>query len=202
PAGSGWTPPCAPLRPCSPRVVPPPPRASPGSGPPGSCRAKACAMNKGVFAAVLLLGFLLAHGSAAAEQPWCKLDDPAAYRAALTSAGGAAPVCPPIEDPQTLPDQLVLPMPCGEQLVLRKVVVAAATLLDQEIAYLGVPPALAPLVEGARIAKIAGSFLAGSGPRDPARPLDAYRLDGRSFYIGKYVVTEPQYRAIALIGAD
>ena len=162
-------------------------------------------MNKGVFPAVLLLGFLLARGSAAADQPWCKLDDPAAYRAALKSAGGAAPVCPPIGDPQTLPDQLVLPMPCGERLVLRKVVIAAATLLDQEIAYLGVPAAdgsaLEPLIEGARTAKVAGSFLAGSGPRDPGRPSNQNRLDGRSFYIGKYVVTEPQYRAIALIGA-
>src|SRR5262249_57006505 len=114
PAGSGWTPPCAPLRPCSPRVVPPPPRASPGSGPPRSCRAKACAMNKRVFPAVLLLGFLLARGSAAAEQPWCRLDDPAAYREALKSAGGSAPICPPIGDPQTLPDPLGLPLPCGD----------------------------------------------------------------------------------------
>jgi formylglycine-generating enzyme required for sulfatase activity len=158
-----------------------------------------------VFAAVLLLGFLPARGSAASEPPWCKLDDPAAYRAALKSAGGAGPVCPPIGDPQTLPDELVLPMPCGGRLVLRKVVVAAKTLLDQEIAHLGVPTAdgstLEPLIEGAHTAKLAGSFLAGSGPRDPGRTLDQNRLDGRSFYIGKYVVTEPQYRAIALIGA-
>jgi formylglycine-generating enzyme required for sulfatase activity len=162
-------------------------------------------MNKRVFAAVLLLGLLLARGSDAAEPPWCKLDDPAAYRAALKSAGGAAPVCPPIDDPQTLPDQLVLPMPCGERLVLRKVVVAAATLLDQETAYLGVPSAdestLEPLIEGARTAKLAGSFLAGSGPRDPGRPSNQNRLNGRSFYIGKYVVTEPQYQAVALLGA-
>ncbi len=60
---------------------------------------------------------------------------------------------------------------------------------------------LEPLIEGPRTAKVAGSFLAGSGPRDPGRPANQNRLDGRSFYIGKYVVTEPQYRAIALIGA-
>src|SRR5262249_5548298 len=141
PACSGWSSAISPSRPCWPRAAPRPPPASPGSGPPGSCRARACAMNKGVFAAVLLLGFVLARGSAAAERRGCKLDVPAASRAGLKAAAGPAPVCPSIGDPQTLPDQLVLPMPCGERLVLRKVVVAAATLLDQEVAYLGVPTA-------------------------------------------------------------
>ena len=62
-------------------------------------------------------------------------------------------------------------MPCGERLVLRKVVVAAWTLLDQATAYLGVPSAngstIEPLIERPRTAKVAGSFLAGSGARDP-----------------------------------
>jgi formylglycine-generating enzyme required for sulfatase activity len=164
------------------------------------------ATNKPILIAGLLLNTLLSGLTDAAEHSWCKLDDPAAYRAALKIAGGASPPCPPIADPQTVPDELVLPMPCDERMVLRKVVVGSETLLDQQTAYLGAPAdekgGLNSLIDGARTTVLAGSFLVGNGPRDPQLPTDQNRLNGRSFYIGKYVVTEPQYRAIALLGAD
>jgi formylglycine-generating enzyme required for sulfatase activity len=163
-------------------------------------------MNNRVFVAGLLLALFLARGSDAVERSWCQLDDPAAYRAALKPLGRAAPACPPIADPQTLPDELVLPMPCDERMVLRKVVVGGKTLLDQQTVYLGVPAdeqsGLDSLINGARTTVLAGSFLTGSGPRDPQRPESQTRLNGRSFYLGKYVVTDPQYRAISLLGLD
>jgi formylglycine-generating enzyme required for sulfatase activity len=163
-------------------------------------------MSNRVFFAGLLLAPFLARASDAVERSWCQLDDPAAYRAAFKPAGRTAPACTPIADPQTLPDELVLPMPCDERMVLRKVVIGSTTLLDQQTVYLGVPgdeqSGLDSLIKGARTAVLAGAFLTGSGPRDPQRPGSQSRLNGRSFYLGKYVVTDPQYRAISLLGSD
>src|SRR6516162_8765570 len=163
-------------------------------------------MSNRVFFVSLLFALFLARAPDAVERSWCQLDAPAAYRAALEPARRAAPACPPIADPQPLPDELVLPMPCDERMVLRKVVVEGKTLLDQQTVYLGVPAdkqsGLDSLINGARTTVLAGSFLTGSGPRDPQRPGRQTRLNGRSFYLGKYVVTDPQYRAISLLGSD
>jgi formylglycine-generating enzyme required for sulfatase activity len=134
--------------------------------------------------------------------PWCAMDDPATWR---TAPNGD---CPQADDPQTLPEQLDLPLPCTGFLVMRKVVVAAANLLDEQVVYLGGAagePGMAELEavkDGPLQVTLAGGFTHGEGPRDPTRPPPLEKLNGRSYYIAKYPLTDLQRRRIMLIGAD
>jgi formylglycine-generating enzyme required for sulfatase activity len=166
-------------------------------------------MNSSAAAACSALVLVVLHLArpSGAEQPWCKIDDPSAYRAALKAAsGGRDPTCPSPADPQTLPDELVLPMPCDERLVLRKVVVSGETLLDQQTAHLGEPVDeegnLTSVTNGPHTTVLAGAFLGGWDQRDRHRPIDPRKLNGRTYYLGKYEVTEPQYRAIGLLDGN
>ena len=151
---------------------------------------------------VLALALL---ASDAAATPWCAVDDPAGYHAGievLRAAGQrdlSALECPPIADPQTLPDEIKLPMPCGRAMLFRKVPVPAEHVLDQKQAALGdVVPAdqaapLAKLATGPWDQPVAGSFSGfGNGPGpDLAAHLES--LAERAYYLGKYEVTEPQF---------
>jgi formylglycine-generating enzyme required for sulfatase activity len=128
---------------------------------------------------------------------WCRIDDPAAFHAAKEKAAGAAATCPLPEDAQTLPQEIALPLPCGHLMMLEKIVVGGSTILDQQQVYLGATPDAANLVEqvsdGPHQAVLAGAFSQGEGARDPKRSADLKKLSGRSYYVGKYVVTEAQY---------
>ena len=153
---------------------------------------------------VLVCALVLAAvtGGSVQAAPWCAMDDPAAWRAAPNGA------CPQADDPQTLPEQLTLPLPCSGFLVMRKVVVASANLLDEQVVYLGGAagePGMAELEsvkDGPLQVTLAGGFTHGEGPRDPTRPPALEKLNGRSYYIAKYPLTDQQRRRIMLIGAD
>ena len=151
---------------------------------------------------LLMLGALAAPSAHAAIPAWCTIDDPARN---LDRSAASAP-CPTPADPQTLPDRVALPLPCFGFLLLGKVVVSASNVLDHEKVHLGNPaadaatPALQGLIEGPQVATLAGGFNQGEGARDPARQVDLARLNGRSYYLGVYPLTQPQLQRIRLIG--
>jgi hypothetical protein len=130
---------------------------------------------------------------------WCTLDDPAAARAQK---------CPAIEDQQALPVQLALPLPCDGYLMLRKVIVPSATVLDEQTVYLGGAAAeptaagLESVTNGPVQLPLAGGFFEGTAKRAPQIPASLDKLQGRAYYIAKYPLTEPQRRRIDTIGAD
>ena len=140
-----------------------------------------------------------AHAQPAAMPAWCALDDPAAARAQK---------CPAIEDQQALPVQLALPLPCDGYLMLRKVIVPSATVLDEQTVYLGGAAAeptaagLESVTNGPVQLPLAGGFFEGTAKRAPQIPASLDKLQGRAYYIAKYPLTEPQRRRIDTIGAD
>ncbi len=158
---------------------------------------------------LLSLGLLWAgtHAVQAAPLSWCAVDDPARTRNPST----ATTPCPTPADPQTFPDRLALPLPCFGYMLMSKVVVSAKNVLDSQKVYLGSPPpdqlnnAITGLIEGPQVASLAGSFNQGEGPRDPKKPVDLSRLNGRSYYVALYPLTQPQasrIQAIKEVGAD
>ena len=159
-----------------------------------------------VLGAVLGAG-VLAPGALHAAEPWCRLDDPAAFRAArakLQAQGNDdanAVTCSAPANSQRLPDELVLPLPCGHRMVFRKVVVGAETVLDNLPVSLGEPAdptSLALVTNGPRVQPLSAGFTHGEGERDPNVQPDLTKLKGRAYYIGKYEVTAPQYRLHAV----
>jgi formylglycine-generating enzyme required for sulfatase activity len=133
---------------------------------------------------------------------WCRVDDPAVYHALRQKAEanggqGAPPACPAPADSQTLPQELALPLPCGHVMMFEKIVVGGANILDEQSVFLGATPdpsnAVERVSDGPHAAFLAGAFSQGEGARDPEKPPNLDKLNGRSYYIGKYVVTEPQY---------
>jgi hypothetical protein len=140
-----------------------------------------------------------AYAEPAAIPAWCALDDPAAARAQK---------CPTIEDQQALPVQLALPLPCGGYLMLRKVIVPSATVLDEQTVYLGGATAeptaagLESVTNGPVQLPLAGGFFDGNARGPPQTPASLDKLQGRAYYIAKYPLTEPQRRRIDTIGAD
>ncbi len=169
-----------------------------------------------VIGAVLLA--LWAKPTYAAEPPvkrasdWCRVDDPAAYRLAREKAqttNSSAPIpCPTTAGAQSLPAELALPLPCGHVMLFEKIVVGGKNLLDEEQVYLGAVPSdadkLSTVLDGPQEDRLAGAFPSGNGTRDPKKPADLKQLDGKSYYVAKYVVTEPQYRLLTanLMAAD
>jgi formylglycine-generating enzyme required for sulfatase activity len=170
------------------------------------------------FVVPLAIG-IISTGMALAEEPrlrlpdntphadWCRLDDPAWYRAELyrigtSSVPDAEPGCPQIRPAGELPDTLILPLACGHAIVFQKVVVDGRTVLDQETIRLGDRPiasskGLTELARGYRDESIAGAFNQGFGDRKPGSEIDLQHLSGRSYYIGKYEVTDFQYHLFA-----
>ncbi len=104
--------------------------------------------------------------------------------ASVASVASAAP--PPWDakfyDPKPLPDDVVLPMPCGGSMAFRKVEVAATGPLGDAPFNLGGSDAGRGFVEGVRPAHIAGSFPAG----------DALRY----YLVAKHEVSRLQYQAV------
>lgn len=141
--------------------------------------------------------------SSATADAWCRLDDPAyaeaerkRLRLGRSEAGQVA--CRPAESAVNLPDELILPMPCGRFMVFRRVGVPAKHLLDHQQIFLGgsteqvgdaAAAAVASSMAGQHEDYIAGSFTA---PKATGR-------QERSYYIGKYEVTGPQYAALAAL---
>jgi|GEM_PF-1390771 len=148
---------------------------------------------------------LAALPTAPTATPWCAIDDPGGYRAGLEALRAAgvrdlsALRCPEIAAADTLPDELVLPMPCGRAMVFRKVPVPVEHILDQQQAALGdVLPAdqttpYARLTMGPWNQPIAGSFSRFADNAAAPPPADLNDIDERAFYLGKYEVTAPQW---------
>lgn len=121
--------------------------------------------------ALTSLGLVLTAGTAAASD-WCRLDDPAAW-----TAGGERG-CAASANPQALPEELALPLPCGRQAVFRRIIVPASSPLDHELVWLGAPESagggaddLSAVVNAPRRVPLAGGFTTDGG---------------RAYYIGKY----------------
>lgn len=89
-------------------------------------------------------------------------------------------------DPETQAQELTLPMPCGGTMVFRRIEVGGnpGWLGEQQI-ELGSGDADSP-VDGRRLAYISGTFTG-----DDSNP-----GAGRHYYLGKYEVTELQYRVL------
>jgi formylglycine-generating enzyme required for sulfatase activity len=150
-----------------------------------------------------------AAGSMAADtrlsKDWCRVDDPATYRLARAEAASKSPdppACPAPADPQQLPKTIALPLPCGRVMMVEKIVVGSTNVLDEQEVHLGQTDAggnqITELTAGPQVARLAGAFTQGEGTRSPTQspPLD--KLNGRSYYIGRYPVTEPQYRLMTM----
>ena len=129
---------------------------------------------------------------------WCRTDDSAAFIALARSAESIdeAALCSqvPTASGETLPDTLALPLPCGHRLLFRKVRVPADFLLDQRVAAFGSSSrgtVSAAFARGPWDAPISGVFSEDEDARPIVGNLDA--VSARSFYMGKYELTELQY---------
>ena len=148
----------------------------------------------------LLLLLLTAAGPPAPSAPRadaCRLNDPATALSAKPDNPCSHPV-----DPQTLPDEVSLPLPCGQLMLFRKVVVGSVSVLDQQMVHLGASADpedfLGVISHGPRVEPLSGAFTDGDARRDPSRPPDLGKLKTRSYYIGKYPVTEFQFKLLAM----
>ncbi len=155
-------------------------------------------MNRRVFITILVIAVTWSTVSAETRISWCQHDDPAYVETRRqeqeigSQEVGAKIPCPSIENAQSLPVQLVLPMPCGRRMVLRRIEIRVEHALDHTYAYLGTvsetgdsdKPAAAVMatINGPFTGKVSGGF--------------AQKSKGtqwRYFYIGKYEVTALQY---------
>ncbi len=127
---------------------------------------------------------------------WCELDDPAHYLNTDT--------CPEVTNNQDLPQQIVLPMPCGRKMVFKKVLIQTDHLLDDQQVFLGEfhdvdiatsePESLYPLLRsGPRNAYISGGFTQAGRPGKSVNERSLSQNRERAYYIAKYELTMPQY---------
>lgn len=148
---------------------------------------------------VVVFGGFFFVPEALADSSWCLLDDPAEYRKLKKKAKGSTFECPSIDETQKLPEQLALDLPCGRQMVFRKVVVPANSLLDHTEISMGSFTASAQpgtnedLISSLRKEYVSGSFSQGTGERDPLKKPEFNKIQGRSFYIGKYEILSHHY---------
>ena len=157
-------------------------------------------------ALALLLGALclVSAGSAQVrtEPPlrsdWCRTDDPPAFIALAKQAESIdeAALCAqvPATTGEALPDTLALPLPCGHRMLFRKVRVPADFLLDQRVASFGSSgggTVNSAFARGPWDAPISGVF----SEDEDARPIvgNLGAVIARSFYVGKFELTELQY---------
>lgn len=155
--------------------------------------------------------------SPAADAPpaWCQIDDPAAWsaaRRALIEAGQkdlSRIPCPEPALPGSMPQELVMPMPCGRNMVFRRVDVPVGNALDQVNASFGRVIDIAAetpqsvLSNSAWNAPVSGAFtLDEQGALLGSDTLEQTRV--RSFYLAKYELTVPQWLAheTGLLGQD
>lgn len=127
--------------------------------------------HRSLVAAAVAVAACLASAPAEAAGDWCRVDDPAAWRA------GGERACPEPAAPHTLPEELALPLPCGRRAVFRRITVPAASPLDHELVWLGAPESgggaddLSGVVNAPRRVPLAGGFSVDGG---------------RAYYIAKY----------------
>jgi formylglycine-generating enzyme required for sulfatase activity len=86
-------------------------------------------------------------------------------------------------NPAPLPDDLILPLPCGGAVTFRPIDIPARDLLDDRRVELGHPATERAYKEGRRFAYIAGVF-----------PVEGQTA--RRYYLGKYEITRDQYMAV------
>ena len=164
------------------------------------------------FVPLLVLGISL-PGFASASEDWCRVDDPAHYRAekrALVKQGErdlSKIQCAPEADSQSLPEELALPLPCGRKMVFRKVAIPTTNLLQDAEAYLGDGnlrfnegdeaergEERRALINGPFVAHLSGGFSEFEG--DAQGNYEGLRA--RVYYLAKYEVSQPQYELLLL----
>nr|VFJ56709.1 MAG: Formylglycine-generating enzyme, required for sulfatase activity, contains SUMF1/FGE domain [Candidatus Kentron sp. DK] len=156
-----------------------------------------------VMAAILFTGQI----TGAMAEPWCFYDDPNLYYAQTGNGANEQQACgKQWADPQTLPKELTLPMPCGRRMLFRRVDLEYSHALDQRRIYMGrEAKAIDALRAGSARAAVAGAFSCTDRP-DCAAPDNREGATvgalkpRRVYYMGKYEVTAPQY-ALVTAGA-
>lgn len=157
----------------------------------------------------LALAAITFASQAEALPVWCQIDDPAAWsaaRKALIDSGATSldqVPCPEIAPPGGLPVELALPMPCGRQMLFRRVDVPASDPLDQITASFGrvsdveseTPQAV--LSSSAWNAPVAGVFALDAEGRAVGSE-DLAKATARAFYMAKYELTLPQWQSYEL----
>ena len=84
-------------------------------------------MSRRFFIVIALFTAAVNPAAAETRTSWCQHDDPAYVetrrleREIGSREVGAKIPCPNIENPQKLPVELVLPMPCGRRMVFRRI---------------------------------------------------------------------------------
>ncbi|MEM1342972.1 MAG: SUMF1/EgtB/PvdO family nonheme iron enzyme [Pseudomonadota bacterium] len=143
--------------------------------------------------ALACLALSAATTAAAQDVALCHYDDPAPYLAALEDPerprGAPPPACAEALSAAEAPAELALPLPCGHNMVFRRVDVGVQDLLDHETVYLGDANANAR----ATINKVS------SIPRAAALSGSFFRQEGDGtlvsyYYIAKYELTAAQWR--------
>lgn len=135
--------------------------------------------------------------SANAVGSWCRIDDPGAVETERTRQGlGLSDVdkvqCVEQPSAQSLPEQLVLPLPCDRRMVFRRVTLTAAHILDQREIFLG------NALDGRESAEQLARDASMAGPRTDVvagaftKRLSSGQLE-RSYYIGKYEISAPNF---------
>lgn len=138
-------------------------------------------------------------GKAGEIASWCQVDDPAPVeqqrqRLKLAVANIAQIECPSPKSATALPDELILPMPCGRHMVFRAVRVAVSDALDSETAIFGDPNAgdeFRKSLSGPWFGEVSGSF-----------PQNADGTGTATYYIAKYELTSPQYAIFSVPSND
>ncbi len=153
----------------------------------------------GVAVAISATLAIAAPTARAIEPDDCLLDDPARYRAFIDAARAAsvdgkrvsaaelieaAAPCTDDVDPQAFGREIALPMPCGRQMLFRRVDAPGGDPLAHEVAYFGDLDAAA----GGEAAQLSAA------PWEAAVAGAFQRPDGQSaYYIGKYEVSALQW---------
>jgi hypothetical protein len=146
-------------------------------------------------------GYAAGPDAAAPTVPkdWCRLDAPGLYgdlrSKAAASGAKQVPDCPAPDSPRTLPESLLVPLPCGRTLALRRVDVTVADILDQTDILIGGTTEDTEMrlryTQGLHAAPLAGTFSLGKDGK-PAATLSK-GLAQRSYYIAAYEWTALQH---------
>lgn len=159
-------------------------------------------INRRIFVFGFYLFFYLASVSVINAQEstpsqWCEIDDPTFFM--------DMDACPETQKSQPLPDQLVLPMPCGRKMVFQKVAIQTEHLLDDKQIFLGEfhevdvnkaqdPETIYPLLRsGPRNAYISGGFTQAGRPGKTISDISLSQNKEWIYYMAKYELTAPQY---------
>lgn len=159
-----------------------------------------------ILAALMLTAPFAAPVRAAEPVLWCQIDDPAGWagaRQALIASGETdlgKLQCPETPASGSLPEELALPMPCGRQMMFRRIDVPAKGGLDQVNASFGRVIDIAAETPQAVLsnspwnAPVSGPF-AVDGEGNGLGSDKLAETQARSFYLAKYELTQPQWLA-------